>query len=53
VLQVWEIAKIEQIGNDELVPTACSRLAGQFNATQLDALFEESALLCEDLLAQQ
>lgn len=53
VLQVWEIGKIEQIKGDDLIPAACSRLAGQFSETQLDALFDESALLCGDLLAQQ
>lgn len=53
VLQVWEIAKIEQIKSDDLIPTACSRLVGQFNETQLEAQFDDSAILCENLLAQQ
>jgi len=53
VLQVWEIAKIEQIKSDDLIPTACSRLVGQFTETQLEALFDDSAILCEDLLKQQ
>lgn len=53
VLQVWEIGKIEQINSDELIPAACSRLAGQFNETQLEALFDDSAILCENLLGQQ
>ena len=53
VLQVWEIAKIEQIKSDDLIPTACSRLVGQFTETQLEALFDDSAILCENLLKQQ
>jgi WD40 repeat protein len=53
VLQVWEIAKIEQIKREDLVATACSRLAGQFNETQLEAQFDQSALLCPNLLGQQ
>jgi WD40 repeat protein len=50
VLQVWEIAKIEQIKRADLIPTACARLAGQFNEAQLDALFDDSATLCDSLL---
>ena len=53
VLQVWEVAKIEQIKSDDLISAACSRLAGQFNEAQLDAQFDESAILCEDLLGQR
>lgn len=53
VLQVWEVAKIEQIRSDDLIPAACSRLVGQFDETQLEAQFDDSAILCENLLRQQ
>ena len=53
VLQVWEITKIEQIKREDLITTACSRLVGKFNETQLNTLFDESGLLCENLLGQQ
>jgi WD40 repeat protein len=51
VLQLWEIAKIEPVQSDELIPAACSRLFENFSPAQWSALFrgEEYQTLCENL----
>jgi WD40 repeat protein len=53
LIQVWEIAKIEQIKYEELIKSACSRLSGRFTQAQVDALLEDPGVLCEDLLIPQ
>jgi WD40 repeat protein len=55
VLQFWEIAKIQRIRKDDLVPTACSRLIRNFDTAQWNALFgqEKYRTLCENLPVPQ
>jgi WD40 repeat protein len=55
VLQFWEIAKIQRIRKDDLVPTACSRLIRNFDTAQWSALFgdEKYRTLCENLPVPQ
>jgi WD40 repeat protein len=49
VLQFWNIANVQQIKKDQIISTACSRLAKNFDTVQWQALFGEQdyRILCE------
>jgi WD40 repeat protein len=51
VLQFWNIANVQQIRKDNIVPTACSRLVKNFDTAQWQALFGEQdyRILCENI----
>lgn len=51
VLQFWELAKIPELKEENLVATACGRVTENFSEAQWKALFETEGykLLCPDL----
>jgi WD40 repeat protein len=55
VLQFWNIANIQQIKKGNLIPTACSRLIGNFDTAQWHALFgdQQYRTLCENIPVPQ
>jgi len=55
VLQFWNIENIQQIGRNDIITAACSRLLANFNTAQWHTLFgnQEYRTLCENIPVPQ
>jgi hypothetical protein len=51
LLQVWELAGIELVANDDLISAACTRLFQNFSVTQWESFFRDETYqpMCEGL----